>query len=86
MAITYTPDADDALFTAFAARAFIDPGAVAYTAFDGTRVDARFFFKPIQDEILNLIAKTRALENGGESMLQAITRSQIQLYSYSTYR
>jgi len=54
MSITYAPSASAALFDAYAGRAFDDP--LAYTAAHNKRVDAKYFLKPIQDEMLNLIA------------------------------
>ena len=61
--ITYTPSAAEATFTSFAGVAFIQRRA--FGTFRGKRIDAEFFLKPIQDEVLNLIAKVNTLENGG---------------------
>ncbi|HYF49517.1 MAG TPA: hypothetical protein VEJ63_08930 [Planctomycetota bacterium] len=61
MALTYTPSASDALFRNFAGRAFDDP--IAYSAANNKRIDSKYFLKPIQDEVLNLIAL--ALNGGG---------------------
>ncbi len=50
---TYTPAATDALFNTFAGVPFDDPQA--YASANNKRIDAKYFLKPIQDEILNLI-------------------------------
>lgn len=54
MAFTYVPDAGDAAFEGFEGQAFDDPAA--YAAANNKRIDAKFFLKPVQDEVLNLIA------------------------------
>ena len=53
MSIIYTPDADDALFDEFTGQQAQDPRV--YTSPSPERMDAKYFGKPIQDEILNLI-------------------------------
>lgn len=52
---SYTPSAADALFDLFTGIVFNDPGSAAYAATDPNRIDSKFFLKPIQDEVLNLI-------------------------------
>lgn len=54
MSVSYAPDAGDALFAEFAGVSFDDPAA--YAAAYAKRIDAKFFLKPVQDELLNLIA------------------------------
>ena len=54
MAETYTPALADALSDAFAGQAFDDP--LAYTTKVNKRVDVKYFGKPVQDELLALIA------------------------------
>ena len=54
MAVTYTPSKNDAAFTEFAGVPFDDP--ISYGTQNNRRIDARFHLKPIQDEVLNLIA------------------------------
>jgi len=61
MPVTYTPSAADAQFQNFAGQPFDDPAA--YTAPNNKRIDAKYFLKPLQDEILNLVAI--ALRGGG---------------------
>lgn len=56
MSIPYTPGLADAAQDAFAGQAFADPGSSAYAAADPARVDAKYFLKPVQDEILSLHA------------------------------
>lgn len=56
MSIPYTPDLAGAAQDAFAGQAFDDPGSSAYAAADPARVDAKYFLKPVQDELLALHA------------------------------
>lgn len=63
MAFTYVPDAGDAAFGDFSGQAFDDPAA--YAAANNKRIDAKFFLKPVQDEVLNLIALALA---GGSAL------------------
>jgi len=70
MAITYSPDADDAEYEDFEGVDFDDPGETAYASPSNTRVDAKFFLKPIQDEVLNLIAKM-VVQEGLTTVTQA---------------
>lgn len=59
----YVPDATDARFKDFRnhAASFNDPGSAPYVAQDPGRIDAEFFLKPVQDEILGLIKAAVAL-------------------------
>jgi hypothetical protein len=52
---TYTPDKADAKFTLFTGIVTADPGSAPYATSEPTRIDAKFFLKPIQDELLYLI-------------------------------
>ena len=61
--ITYTPSAAKASFTSFTGVAFKQRRA--FGTFRAKRIDAEFFLKPVQDEILNLIEKVNTLEGGG---------------------
>lgn len=63
MSLARTPSKSDALFETYAGVTFNDPGAEAFSAVNPDRVDALFFYKPIQDEVLNLI--DIALRGGG---------------------
>jgi hypothetical protein len=55
MTTQHTPSASDALFESYVGRRFDDPGDTNYAAVDYERVDAKYFLKPVQDEILYLI-------------------------------
>lgn len=55
MSVTYEPEAIDALFDTYAGVIFNDPGSTAYAEEDPERIDSKYFLKPIQDEVLNLI-------------------------------
>lgn len=52
MSIAYVPASADALADAFSSVTFNDPGASAYSAANSNRIDAKYFLKPVQDEIL----------------------------------
>lgn len=54
MAVTHVPLASEALYDTFIGVTFDDPDTFA--AVDPVRVDSKYFLKPIQDEVLNLIA------------------------------
>jgi hypothetical protein len=64
MSVTHTPSAADALFHGFSGRSYDDP--LAYSAASGKRIDAKFFLKPLQDEVLNLIGIAAA---GGGALI-----------------
>lgn len=53
MSATHVPAAEDAAFDAFAGLTFDDP--LLYAAPDARRIDAKYFLKPVQDELLRLI-------------------------------
>lgn len=53
-AVTYTPASTDANEDAFSGQAYIDPKG--YIVFNGQRIDAKYFLKPVQDEILALLS------------------------------
>lgn len=61
MSYSHVPAAGDAAFEGFAGLTFDDPAL--YAAANAKRIDAKFFLKPVQDEVLNLIAL--ALAGGG---------------------
>lgn len=73
MAITYTPAATDALFNAFTGTPFDDPKT--YETAVNRRIDSKFFLKPIQDEVLKLIAV--ALKGGSALPVRNATGSTI---------
>ncbi len=56
MSTAYTPSAGDAKYSAFTGVSFNDPGTSPLSAHDPDFVSAKFFLKPIQDEVLYLIA------------------------------
>ncbi|MCZ7646931.1 MAG: hypothetical protein M5U26_16855 [Planctomycetota bacterium] len=49
----YVPNSDDAQFDQYAGQEFEDP--LAYASAQPKRIDAKFFLKPVQDELLRLI-------------------------------
>lgn len=69
----YTPAAVDALFNAYAGVVFQD--GKNYAAHHQRRVSAKHHLKPIQDEVLNLIAL--ALNGGGALLVANATGSNI---------
>ena len=52
MAIPYTPSLADALGLDYTGITCNDPGVLAFTAANPDRIDAKFFLKPIQDQML----------------------------------
>jgi hypothetical protein len=55
---TYSPNKNDALYTAFEGVPFFDAD---YSAHSETNCSAKYFYKPIQDEVLNLIDKVNQI-------------------------
>jgi hypothetical protein len=63
MSVNYTPLWSDALYDAYEGVDFSDGGSDPILAHDSNYVTAKFFLKPIQDEVLNLIKKSILLES-----------------------
>lgn len=59
--IPYVPTKEDALFTLYEGNTHNDPGPTEELN-NPAAITAKHTLKPIQDEILNLIAKVNALE------------------------
>lgn len=84
MAIIYTPSANDALGPLFTGNPYQDP--VNYTTTSMTRIDAKFYLKPIQDEILLLIQQTSSLTGSStRTMNTLVIQSQASMYNAVTF-
>ena len=87
MATTYTPSSGDASYPSFAGVAFDDPRA--YSAHDNKVVSAKYFLKPVQDELLKhqqILAESTRLQvsNKTGGTLTAGTLVYVSAYDSAT--
>lgn len=81
----HTPDVNDALYTGYEGVEFDDPGSEELPHNPGY-IGAAAFLVPVQNEVLNLIAKLNVIEQDGEASVRVrLAMSNAAIYGASQF-